>query len=94
MKILGNRVLVSKVEEEKQEGFQSVEIQDSFIYKGKVEQLGGDSGTVWTGQAIDEPDLRVGVLIYFAKYSPHTQDIEIDGETMKVVRLEDVIAIV
>jgi len=36
MKILGHRLLVSKVEEEKQEGFQAVAIQDNFIYMGKV----------------------------------------------------------
>ena len=94
MKILGNRVLVSRVEDKKKEGFQSVEVTDSFIYKGRVEQVGGESGTVWTGQAIDEPDLREGVTIYFAKYSPHTQDIDHDGAKMKVVRLEDIIAIV
>ena len=40
MKILGNRVLVSRVEEEKKDGFQTVEIQDSFTFEGKVEQMG------------------------------------------------------
>jgi co-chaperonin GroES (HSP10) len=89
MKVLGNRVLVSRIEEEEKEGFTTVDIQDSFIYKGKVEQVGGESGSVWTGTSIDEPLLKEGAIIYFAKYSPHTQDIE----DMKVVRLEDVIAV-
>jgi len=79
MNIIGNRVLLSKIEEEKKEGFQTVEIQDSFIYKGRVEQIGIQN----------EPLLKVGAIVYFAKYSPHTQDIE----DMKVVRLEDIIAI-
>lgn len=90
LKILGNRVLVSKIEEEEKEGFQTVDVQDSFIYKGRVEQLGGESGTVWTGTSIEEPSLKEGCIVYFAKYSPHTQDIE----GMKVVRLEDIIAVV
>jgi len=89
MKILGNRVLVSKIEEEKAEGFTTVEIQDSFLYKGKVEQIGGESGTVWTGSSIDEPSLKEGKIVYFAKYSPHTQEIE----GMKVIRMEDIIAV-
>lgn len=79
MKILGNRVLLSKVEDEKKDGeFETVEIQDSFIYKGKVEQIG-----------IEQSTLKVGDVVYFAKYSPHTHDIE----DMKSVRLEDIIAI-
>lgn len=79
MKILGNRVLLSKVEDEKKDGeFETVEIQDSFIYKGKVEQIG-----------IEQSILKVGDVVYFAKYSPHTHDIE----DMKSVRLEDIIAI-
>ena len=90
MKILGNRVLVSRIEEEAKEGFATVDIQDSFIYKGRVEQVGGESGSVWTGTSIDEPLLKEGAIIYFAKYSPHTQDI--DG--MKVIRMEDIIAVV
>jgi len=89
MKILGNRVLVSRIEEEKGEGFTTVDIQDSFIYKGRVEQVGGGTGNVWTGTALEEPALKEGAIIYFAKYSPHTQDIE----GMKVIRMEDVIAV-
>ena len=84
MKILGNRVLLSKIVEEKKEGFSTVEIQDSFIYKGRVEQISGDVEQFSGCEA-----LEIGVVVYFAKYSPHTQDIE----GMKVVRLEDIIAI-
>lgn len=92
MQILGNRVLVSQVEEEKKEGeFSTVEIQDSFLYKGKVEQVGGENIPVeYKGSTYYSPGFKVGDIIYFAKYSPHTQEIE----GMKVLRLEDIIAVV
>jgi co-chaperonin GroES (HSP10) len=89
MKILGNRVLVSRIEDETKEGFTTVDIQDSFIYKGRVEQIGGETGTVWTGTNMGSPYLEVGKIVYFAKYSPHTQDLE----GMKVIRMEDIIAV-
>ncbi len=89
MQILGDRVLVSRLEEEKKEGFQTVELQDSFLYKGKVEQIGTDIGPMWDGTTIVSQPVAEGVTVYFAKYSPHTQ--EING--MKVVRLEDIIAV-
>jgi len=80
LKILGNRVLLSKVEKEKKEGeFEEVEVQDSFVYKGRVEQLGGGL----------QGEIQIGSIVHFAKYSPHTHDIE----DMKAVRLEDIIAI-
>lgn len=94
MKILGNRILVSKVEEEKKDGFQTVEVQDSFVYRGKVEQVGGETGTVWTGTSLSEPLLQEGSVVLFAKYSPHTQEIEHEGKKMKIIRMEDVLAII
>lgn len=94
MKILGNRLLVSRVEEEKKEGFQTVEVQDNFIYKGKVEQVGEDTGMVWTGTSVAEPLIKAGSIVLFAKYSPHTQDVENEGKRMKIIRMEDVLAII
>jgi len=90
MHILGNRVLVSKIEDEQKEGFTTVEIQDSFLYKGKVEQVGVEWTDSSIGIEVNNNRVEVGDVIYFAKYSPHTQDIE----GMKVIRMEDVIAIV
>ena len=89
MKILGERILVSKVEDEKKEGFTTVAIQDSFLYKGKVEQVGVSMMSMGSSSVELYTDIKEGDIIYFAKYSPHTQDIE----GMKVIRLEDVIAI-
>ena len=83
--ILGDRILVSKIEEEKKEGFQTVEIQDSFLYKGRVVQLGD--------KVEDVPKFVAGSVVLFAKYSPHTQTVTINGQEMKVIRTEDVIAV-
>ena len=87
MKILGNRILVSKVEEEKKEGFQTVEVQDSFVNKGKVEQ-GGEENELSLSNGIKNGD-----IVLFAKYSPDTQEIEHEGKKMKIIRVEDVLAI-
>lgn len=85
-KILGNRVLVSKVEEEKQEGFQTVQVQDSFVYKGRVEMLGNDRSTYYVTP-------EVGDVILFAKYSPDTQEIDHEGQKMKIINVDDILAI-
>lgn len=92
MIVLGNRILVSKVEEEKKEGFQTVEVQDSFLYKGKVEQVGSDN-YAGTGYTTDQSRLQPGVVVLFTKYSPHTQSITHEGVDYKVIRMEDVIAV-
>jgi len=107
MIILGDRILVSKITEEKKEGeFQAVEVQDSFLYKGKVEQIGQGKGYIAAKGSVssfgpgtittnpdDEPAIAVGAIVLFAKYSPHTQTINVEGEDMKVIRAEDVIAV-
>lgn len=89
MKILGDRVLVSKIEEEKKDGFQTVDVQDSFVYKGRVEQLSGGYVTGTSLQGL----YNVGDIILFAKYSPDTHEIEHDGKKYKVVEVKDVIAV-
>lgn len=95
MKILGNRVLVSRVEEAEAEGFTTVEVQDNFVYKGRVKQISHSasfnesvtpSGTV-------SPRINVSDIVIFAKYSPDTQDVEIDGEMMKIINVNDILAI-
>lgn len=92
MIVLGNRILVSKVEEEKKEGFQTVEVQDSFLYKGKVVQIG--TGFPLPGTTIEyEADIKEGKIVLFTKYCPHTQSITHEGVDYKVIRMEDVIAV-
>lgn len=82
MKLLGNRVLVSKIEEEKKEGFQTIEVQDSFVNKGRVEEI-----------SLTTPGLTVGDMILFSKYSPDTQEIDYDGKKMKIVNFDDILAV-
>lgn len=86
MNIIGNRVLVSKIEPEKKEGFTTVEVQDSFLYKGKIEQLpvGYQGGNI---------TLNTGDIIMFAKYSPDTQEVDIEGAKMKMVMIADILAV-
>lgn len=87
MKILGNRVLVSKVEEEVKEGFKTVDVQDSFVNKGRIEQVGYKWG-------VDNPEeMKAGNIILFSKYSPDTQEIEHEGKKMKIVSIDDLLAI-
>lgn len=100
MKILGNRVLVSRIEEPKKDGFETVDVQDSFVYKGKVEQIGTpmlpDGGLVISFAPAEKDEFRlynVGDTIYFAKYSPDTQEVEHEGKKFKVVKVEDIIAV-
>lgn len=95
MKILGNRVLVSKIEEEKKEGFQTVEVQDSFVNKGRIEMLGGidSEKPISSYSSVSLEDLGVNDIILFAKYSPDTQDIKHEGKDMKIVNVDDILAI-
>ena len=87
MKILGDRILVSKIEEPVKDGFTEVIVQDEFVFKGKVEQIGN------LAPAIVKPFINTGDIVMFRKYSPNTEDIEHEGKKMKIVCLEDVIAI-
>lgn len=107
MKTIGNRVLVTKVEEVKKEGeFETVTIQDAFVYKGRIEQVGEklatepypqfitSNGTGGMGAGnIMSPTLQVGSIILFAKYSPDTHEIEHEGVKYKFVAFDDILAI-
>lgn len=83
MMILGNRVLVSKLEEPKQEGFETVSPTDSFLYKGVIE----------LSNVLGDTPLKPGATILFAKYSPDTHEIDVDGEKMKIINVDDILAI-
>lgn len=87
MEISNNYVLVSKLEEKKEEGFQTVEVQDDFIYKGKVEKL--PEAPVYMGNKA----VTVGDVILFAKYSPDTHELEIEGVKKKFVSTRDILAV-
>jgi len=76
-------VVVEKIEQEVQEGFKTVEVQDNFVYKGKVKQL------CTCPQYVGDEQLSVGDVVLFAKYSPDTHEIDKD----KFVKTEDILAI-
>ena len=90
MRILGNRVLVSQVEKEEKDGFQTVDVQDGFVYKGRVEMCNypeNVSSTTYQGE------IKIGDIVIFAKYSPDTHEIEHEGKKYKSVLISDILAI-
>lgn len=89
MRILGDRILVTRVQEEATDGFQAVKIQDSFVYKGKVELVGNLSPEV----ASKDIPPNVGDIVLFAKYSPDTQEVDYNGQEAKIIIIKDILAI-
>lgn len=90
MQILGERLLVSRIEDDKKEGFQTVDVTDSFVYKGKIEQVGDQS---WGTSTSTQGKFEIGQIVLFAKYSPDTQEVEHQDVKMKIIRTQDVLAI-
>jgi len=80
MQILGNRVLVKRLVEEVKEGYQTVDVEDSFLNKGLV---------ISEGEINTDSYDFVGKTILFAKYSPDTHDYN----GMKIVNIDDILAI-
>lgn len=76
-------VLVKKLKQEKKEGFTTVDIQDNFIYKGQVTRLPEQPVFV------DNYQVQLDDVVVFAKYSPDTHEVEVDGEKMKMVTIKD-----
>lgn len=87
MQISNKYIVVEKFIEEKKEGFQIVEIQDNYVYKGKIKMLPEISVYIGNKQ------LAIGDIILFAKYSPDTQEIEIDNNKLKFIRIEDILLV-
>lgn len=80
-------LVIEKLEEPAKEGFQTVDVQDSSTFKGKIKFL--PAIPVFMGNS----QLFVGNTILFAKYSPNTHDIEHEGLKLKFVKIEDVLAV-
>jgi co-chaperonin GroES (HSP10) len=87
MQISANYIIVKRVEEPKQEGFQTVEIQDSFVYKGQVTDIPECPVLVSNKQ------IMKGDIVLFAKYSPDTIDLELEGEKVKFIKITDILAL-
>lgn len=88
MQISNNYIVVEKVEEEVKEGFQTVSVQDSSVYKGKVITL--PEAPVCMGNKF----VTIGDIVLFAKYSPDTHEIDLEnGKKVKFVKTSDVLAV-
>lgn len=83
MPISSKYVKVEKVQEEKKEGFQAVQTQDSFVYKGRIIQLPDQPAFV------DNHPLELGDIVIFAKYSPDTFEIN----DKKYVLINDILEV-
>ncbi len=84
MQISNKYIVVEKIEEPKQEGFKTVEVQDNYVYKGKVKQGGFITNTM---------TVKEGDTVLFAKYSPDTHEIDLEGKKVKFVAIDDILAV-
>lgn len=87
MQISNNYIVVEKLEEEVKEGFKTVDVQDNYVYKGKVTHI--PEAPVFLGNVQVAP----GSIVLFAKYSPDTHEIDLDGKKVKFVGTNDILAI-
>ena len=87
MQISNNYILVEKVEEKPKDGFTTVDVQDNFVYQGKVIQI--PEAPIFMGNK----QVGVGDTILFAKYSPDTHEIDLEGKKVKFVAVSDILAV-
>lgn len=85
--INSNYIVVEKFIEPQTGEFSTVEVQDSFVYKGKVAELPE------TPVFLDNHKLEVGDIVSFAKYSPDTHEVTENGKTVKFVLASDVLKV-
>lgn len=69
MRIADNRIVVEATEKEVKEGFTTVDVQDDFVYKGKIVEL------PVSPPVIGDEALKIGDIILFAKGSPDTHEV-------------------
>lgn len=87
MNISDDYIAVEQLEKEVQEGFQTVEVQDNFTYKGKVFLI--PDRPVF----ISNRRVLIGDVVVFAKYSPDTHEIEEGGKKFKLVKTTDILLV-
>ncbi len=80
-------VLVERLEEEKEEGFQVVKVEDSSLYKGKIHDL--PEPPTYIGNHL----LTIGDTVIFAKNSPNTHLITREGKELKYILIEDLLEV-
>lgn len=87
MQISNKYVVVEKLEEQKKDGFKTVDVQDNFVYKAKILLLPDNPVYVSNQQLV------IGDIVLFAKYSPDTHEIDLDGKKVKFVAITDILAV-
>lgn len=80
-------ILVEKIEETKDDGFQVVKVEDISTYMGKVNAL--PEIPVYIGNH----QLDIGDTVIFAKYSPNTHLITREGKELKYILIEDLLEV-
>ena len=99
MKIIGERVLLERIEREAKDGFETVDVLDEFVSKGRIVAVGSElhrgfgSSVPSNYETEGQSDLAVGNTVLFAKFSPDTQELKLDGKDMKIVAIPDIIAV-
>lgn len=86
MQVSDNYIVVEKVEEEKKEGFQTVEVTDSSLFTGRVTLI--PERPVYMGN----DKIQVGDVIMFSKYSPDTHEVDYQGKKLKFISTDDILA--
>lgn len=86
MQVSNSYIVVEPIEKEKVEGFQTVETQDSFVYQGRVIEV--PEAPIFMGNAA----VGLGDTILFAKYSPDSHEIELEGKKYRFVSVRDILA--
>lgn len=88
MQISNNYIAVERVyePEDEESTFKTVEVTDESLFKGKIKYL--PEAPVYMGNT----PLGLGDIIVFAKYSPDTHEIELDGEVLKFINTRDILA--
>lgn len=89
MELSVNYILVKKHEEQKSEGFQAVEVQDSFVYKGVIVKLPSTQP-----MHVGDRKLAIGDVVLFHKYSPDTVEMELEGVKHKFIKVSDLLAVI
>ena len=88
MKISAEYIAVKKAEQEKKEGFQTVDVVDNFVFKGEIVML--PEVPVYVSNDL----LSVGRVVIFKKYSPDTVEIDVEGQKLKFVKVCDILAVI
>lgn len=88
MHIPSNRIVIEKVTEEVKDGYQTVQVQDSSTFKGKVIELPKNSVI-----KIDAHEVIEGDILLFAQNSPDTHQINHEGKEIKFIKVGDILAV-